>query len=145
VSSVDRLGPEDLYAAGRKACHLGVSQLLDRVIRGSAEEPKATPIGAEVDDVHPEDLLATGYAACFWGALMFVSAQSSTTAPEGSLVTADVIQTGPRTRPTGLDVALCVSLPGLDRRTAAALVRRAHEICPYTHVSRSSIDVRLAA
>ncbi len=33
ASSIDRLGPEDLFAAGQTACHLGVVQLLDRLTR----------------------------------------------------------------------------------------------------------------
>lgn len=145
ASSVDRLGPEDLFAAGQTACQLGVGQLLDRATGGSSDPSANGPIEAADDEVEPEELLATGFAACFWGALMLVSSHSGTTIPQDSLVTADVTQSrsGPHT--LALGVALWVSLPGLGREAAEALLRRAHEVCPYTHMSRRSIDVRLAA
>ena len=43
----------------------------------------------------------------------------------------------------GLDVALAIDLPGLDRETAEAIVQQAHIVCPYSHATRGSLDVRL--
>ena len=145
ASSIDRLGPEDLFAAGQTACHLGVVQLLDRLTSRSSGPSATDQMEAAEDEVEPEQLLATGFAACFWGALMFVSSHSGTTIPQDSLVTADVTQSRSGSRTLALRVALWVSLPGLRRQAAEALVRRAHEVCPYTHMSRRRIDVRLAA
>ena len=51
--------------------------------------------------------------------------------------------------PTGdggfrLAVVLDVSVPGVDDRdTAAALVRGAHQVCPYSNATRGNIDVEL--
>ena len=42
----------------------------------------------------------------------------------------------------GLDVALEISLPGLDRETAQAIVDQAHIVCPYSHATRNGLDVR---
>ena len=143
--SVDRLGPEDLFSAGQSACQLGVVQLLDRVIGGSSDPAATDQFEAADDGVEPEELLATGFAACFWGALMLVSSHDGARIPPDSFVSAQVTQSrsGPQT--LGLAVALWVSLPGFSREAGEALVRRAHEVCPYTHMSRRSIDVRLAA
>ena len=145
AAHVDRLGPEDLFAAGQTACHLGAAQLLDRAIAASDRCSWAAPTGAADDEIDHERCLATGYAACFWGALMLASSDCGTQVPRESLVTADVALNGFATQAFGLTVALSVSLPGLDQHAAAALVQQAHEICPYPHMSRSSIDVRLAA
>ena len=145
AAHVDRLGPEDLFVAGQTACHLGAAQLLDRAIGASDQCPWAAPTGAADDEIDPEKCLATGYAACFWGALMLLSSDRGTQVPRESLVTVDVALNGSGTQAFCLEVALSVSLPGLDQHAAAALVQQAHEICPYPHMSRSSIDVRLAA
>ena len=42
----------------------------------------------------------------------------------------------------GLDVALAVSLPGIERTKAEDLVAKAHVVCPYSHATRGNIDVR---
>jgi Ohr subfamily peroxiredoxin len=64
--------------------------------------------------------------------------------PEAAQVTATV-GIGPRAAGGfGLEVALSVSLPGVDQGEAAKLVERAHEVCPYSNATRNNIDVKLA-
>jgi organic hydroperoxide reductase OsmC/OhrA len=49
-------------------------------------------------------------------------------------------------RDFGLAVELAVSLPAVDdAETAAALVRAAHEVCPYSRATRGNIAVSLSA
>ncbi len=43
----------------------------------------------------------------------------------------------------GLTVQLYVTLPGVDRAAAEALVHEAHEVCPYSNATRGNIDVVL--
>ena len=43
----------------------------------------------------------------------------------------------------GLDIDLAVSLPGLARADAEALVEKAHQVCPYSNATRGNVDVRL--
>ena len=43
----------------------------------------------------------------------------------------------------GLAARLNVSLPGIDRDTATALVEAAHQVCPYSHATRGNIDVTI--
>jgi osmotically inducible protein OsmC len=51
--------------------------------------------------------------------------------------------------PTGeggftLAASLNVSIPGVsDRDSAVALVRAAHEVCPYSNATRGNVDVEL--
>ena len=94
---------------------------------------------------NPEQLFAAGYSACFLGAVKFVAAQKKVKVSEDSTVTATV-GIGPRDdgQGFGLDVALAVSLPGIDRETAQAIVDQAHIVCPYSHATRNSLDVRLS-
>jgi len=93
---------------------------------------------------NPEQLFAAGYSACFLGAVKFVGGQKKLTIAEDSTVTATV-GIGPRDdgEGFGLDVALAVSLPGLERDVAQAVVDQAHIVCPYSHATRNGLDVRV--
>lgn len=97
------------------------------------------------EGTNPEQLFAAGYSACFLGALKFVAGKEKVKVPDDATVTADV-GIGPRDDGTGfgLDVALAVSLPGLDKAVAEDLVQKAHVVCPYSHATRGNIDVRLS-
>jgi Ohr subfamily peroxiredoxin len=99
--------------------------------------------GAGGEGNNPEQLFAAGYSACFLGALKFVAGQEKLRVPDQSTVTATV-GIGPRSEGGfGLDVALRVSLPGIERAQAEALVQKAHQVCPYSNATRGSLDVRL--
>ncbi len=92
---------------------------------------------------NPEQLFAAGYAACFLGAMKFVSSQGGPKVPNDTTVTATV-GIGPRSEGGfGIDVALDISLPGLDRAQAQELVEKAHQVCPYSNATRGNIDVAL--
>jgi len=43
----------------------------------------------------------------------------------------------------GLAARLNVSLPGMERQAAEALVGAAHEVCPYSRATRGYIDVSI--
>lgn len=96
------------------------------------------------DGTNPEQLFAAGYSACFLGALRFVAGKEKVAIPADATVTADV-GIGPRDDGTGfgLDVALSVSVPGVDRAVVEDLVRKANVVCPYSHATRGNIEVRL--
>jgi Ohr subfamily peroxiredoxin len=92
---------------------------------------------------NPEQLFAAGYAACFLGAMKHVASQGGPKVPGDTNVTATV-GIGPRSEGGfGLDVQLDVSLPGLDRAEAQALVEKAHQVCPYSNATRNNVPVRL--
>lgn len=93
---------------------------------------------------NPEQLFASGYAACFLSALRFVAGRLKHKLSDESSVTATV-GIGPRPDGAGfgLDVALAVSLRGLDPQIAQELVDAAHAACPYSHLSREGVPVRL--
>ncbi len=101
--------------------------------------------GAGGDGTNPEQLFAAGYSACFLGALKFVASQKKVKIDETSTVTA-AVGIGPRDdgKGFGLDVALTVALPGIDRETAEALVAEADIVCPYSHLAHNGLAVRLS-
>ena len=92
---------------------------------------------------NPEQLFAAGYAACFIGAMKFVASQGGPKVPADAAVTSTV-GIGPRSEGGfGLDIDLAVSLPGLPKAEAEALVAKAHQVCPYSNATRGNVDVRL--
>ena len=92
---------------------------------------------------NPEQLFAAGYAACFIGALKAAGAQEKVKVPDDTSITSNV-GIGPRSEGGfGLEVALRISLPGMDKQQAEDLVQKAHQICPYSNATRGNIDVRL--
>jgi lipoyl-dependent peroxiredoxin len=98
--------------------------------------------GAGGDGTNPEQLFAAGYSACFLGAMKFVAAQQKLQLPADTQVTGQVgigqIPTG-----FGIEVELTISIPGVPRADAEALVQKAHVVCPYSNATRNNIDVTL--
>lgn len=114
---------------------------------GSFNVDLATPKelgGAGGKGANPEQLFASGYAACFLGAMKFVASHGGGTAVPADAAVTSTVGIGPRSEGGfGLEVALDVSLPGVDRAAAEALVAKAHEVCPYSNATRNNIDVKL--
>jgi lipoyl-dependent peroxiredoxin len=113
---------------------------------GSFEVKLSTPKelgGGGGPGQNPEQLFAAGYAACFIGAMKFVSSQGGPKVPADATVTATV-GIGPRSEGGfGLEVALEVSLPGVDHDAATVLVEKAHQVCPYSNATRNNVTVGL--
>jgi lipoyl-dependent peroxiredoxin len=98
--------------------------------------------GAGGAGANPEQLFAAGYSACFIGAMKFVAARDKIALPadvsiDGS-VGIGVIPNG-----FGIEVELKISLPGMARDAAQALIDKAHVVCPYSNATRGNIDVTL--
>lgn len=98
--------------------------------------------GAGAVGTNPEQLFACGYAACFLGAMKFVAGQKKISLPAETTINSTVgigqIPTG-----FGIEVAMDISIPGMARGDAEALVAAAHIVCPYSNATRNNIDVRL--
>jgi lipoyl-dependent peroxiredoxin len=94
---------------------------------------------------NPEQLFAAGYAACFIGAMKAVAAKQKIALPAEVSISAEV-SIGPMTGKPGafgIAVAMAVSIPGMDKAAAQALVTTAHEVCPYSNATRGNIEVSL--
>ena len=95
---------------------------------------------------NPEQLFASGYSACFIGAMKAVARNQKISLPAEVSIQADV-SIGPMTGKPGafgIAVAMAVSVPGMDKAAAEALVKAAHEVCPYSNATRGNIDVALS-
>ncbi|WP_050462482.1 organic hydroperoxide resistance protein [Herbaspirillum autotrophicum] len=98
--------------------------------------------GAGGAGTNPEQLFAAGYSACFIGALKFVGGQEKIAVPADTSITGTV-GIGQITGGFGIEVALDISLPGLDRAVAQSLIEKAHQVCPYSNATRGNINVTL--
>ncbi|SFT58969.1 peroxiredoxin, Ohr subfamily [Pseudovibrio denitrificans] len=115
---------------------------------GALELTLATPKelgGAGGEGNNPEQLFAAGYAACFIGAMKFVASQQSGVTLPADVNVESTVGIGPRSEGGfGLEIALAVTVPGMDKAKAEELVAAAHEVCPYSNATRNNIDVKLS-
>ena len=91
---------------------------------------------------NPEQLFAAGYSACFLGAMKHVASVQKVQLPAETKIDADV-GIGPIPNGFGIQVALAVSLPGMEKAAAEQLVHAAHQVCPYSNATRGNIEVDL--
>lgn len=100
-------------------------------------------MGGEGGGTNPEELFAVGWSACFESALAGVARLQHLETGEVAIDAAISLF------PVGdgsfkLSASLDVSIPDVsDRDVAVELVRRAHEVCPYSNATRGNIDVEL--
>lgn len=101
-----------------------------------------SPPGGNGAGTNPEQLFAAGWSACFIGAMGKAAGNLKVKLPADLSVDAEVdlvLEEGQYF----LQARLNVSLPGLDRDTAQAVVEAAHQTCPYSKLTRGNIEVEL--
>ena len=96
--------------------------------------------GTSGTGTNPEQLFAAGYSACFIGAMKAVAGKMKVTLPADLSIDAEV-DLGPIPNAYGIAVRMNVSLPGMDKVAAQALIDAAHQVCPYSNATRGNIDV----
>lgn len=109
--------------------------LIDTEIRA----PKS--MGGQGDATNPEQLFAAGYAACFHSAVKLIGRQEKVDVSD-STVTAEVDIVKQEVG-FGLGVRLVVRIPHADADAVAAVIGKAHQLCPYSNATRGNIDVDL--
>lgn len=113
----------------------GASQSTD----GQLDVRLSSP-GSNRPGTNPEQLFAAGWSACYLGAIAIAAAERRIKLPADAAVDAEVdlaLDEGSYS----LKARLNVSLPGIDRELGEALVKRAHETCPYSKATHGNIDV----
>ena len=101
---------------------------------------KLSSPGTSGDGTNPEQLFAAGWSACFEGAIGLAARKMKVAVPADAAIDAEVdlcLVDGAYF----LQARLNVSLPGLARDVAQALVDAAHQTCPYSNATRGNIDV----
>jgi lipoyl-dependent peroxiredoxin len=93
---------------------------------------------------NPEQLFAAGWSACFISAMAVVANRMKVKLPADAAVDAeiDLCNSGDV---YFLRARLNVSLPGLEREIAQAIVNATHgETCAYSNATRSNVDVTVS-
>lgn len=119
----------------------GTSKSSDGVLDLTLTTPRELG-GAGGTGTNPEQLFAAGYSACFIGAMKAVAARQKIALPADVAITATV-GIGQIPQGFGIEVAMSISVPGMDKAAAQALVDAAHQVCPYSNATRGNIDVTL--
>lgn len=105
----------------------------------------ARELGGTGNGHNPEELFAMGYAACFLSAVRAAARIGKLgDVPEDARVTATVGIGARSEGGFGLEVALSVSLPGVETALAQRMVEAGHAVCPYSNATRGNIDVSLS-
>jgi osmotically inducible protein OsmC len=96
--------------------------------------------GTPGSGTNPEQLFGAGWSACFIGAMQLAASKMKVHFPTE---TADDIEVDLCLSDAGyfLRVRHKISLPGLERDVALALVDAGHQTCPYSKATRGNIDV----
>ena len=89
---------------------------------------------------NPEQLFAVGWSACFLSAIKIVAARMKVRLPADVAIDPEV-DLGTTSGGYFLQARLNVSLPGLEREVAQAIVDGAHQECPYSKATHGNINV----
>jgi Ohr subfamily peroxiredoxin len=121
-----------LTFAGRES---GASRSSD----GNLEVKLSMP-GSGRPGTNPEQLLAAGWSACYGSAISVAARKRKIALPaDPAIDTAVYLHSG-----CGghfLSASINVSLPGIEREVAEALVEAAGQLCPYSKALRGGIEV----
>jgi len=113
---------------------------------GAFDLPLALPksMGGSGNGTNPEQLFAAGYSACFGSAFSHVARQQKI--KTGPVTITARVTLGTVGEAFGLAVELIAEAPELPREQAEALLKAAHQVCPYSNATRGNIvvDLRLA-
>jgi len=96
----------------------------------------------KLPEPHPaaEQLFGAAWSACYMGAVELAAAQRKVKLPAGLAVDAQIdLSHGPGG--FFLRAHLHVSVPGVEREVAQALIETAHTICPYSKAIHGNIEV----
>jgi lipoyl-dependent peroxiredoxin len=122
----------------------GTAKSSDDRLALTLSTPKALG-GDDGPGTNPEQLFAAGYSACFIGAMKAVAARQKISLPADVSITS-AVAIGPMTGKPGafgISVDMVITVPGMERSAAEALVATAHQVCPYSNATRDNIDVTL--
>jgi lipoyl-dependent peroxiredoxin len=119
----------------------GMAKSSDGVLDVKLTTPKELGGNGAVG-TNPEQLFAAGYSACFIGAMKHVAMMQKIALPADTSIKADV-GIGPIPAGFGIQVAMTVTIPGMERAAAEKLVQTAHGVCPYSNATRGNIEVTL--
>lgn len=101
---------------------------------------KLSPPGSVGVGTNPEQLFAAGWSACFEGALGLAARKLKVTLPDSLAIDAEV-DLNQGSDGYFLGARLNISIPGVERSIAEALIEQAHKTCPYSKAISGNVDV----
>jgi lipoyl-dependent peroxiredoxin len=101
-----------------------------------------SPPGSHGAGTNPEQLFAAGWSACFMGAMGRAARERQVALAADTAVDAE-IDLGTGDGGFFLQARLTVDVPGLPRAVAQEVIDAAHQLCPYSKMSRGNIDVSI--
>lgn len=115
----------------------GISRSLD----GRLDVRLAAP-GSDRIGTNPEHLFAAAWSACFETALELAATRRKIALPAGVTIDAEIDL---NVADTGrfLSARFNVSIPGVERTIAEALIDEAHRTCPYSKATRGNIGLAI--
>jgi Ohr subfamily peroxiredoxin len=115
----------------------GRSHGVARSSDGNLEVKLSTP-GSHGTGTNPEQLLAAGWSACFESAMQSVAKAHKVRLPDETAIDAEVDLVYAEGEYT-LQARLNVTIPGVEREVAQAIVDGARKTCPYSKALHASI------
>lgn len=106
---------------------------------------KLSPPGSNGPGTNPEQLFAAGYSACFGGAIGAAASQEKIPLRMADIKVTATVRLHKEESGFFIDATLDAELAGVDQQQAAALVAKAHTICPYSKATRGNVEVTLLA
>lgn len=97
--------------------------------------------GSHREGTNPEQLFAAGWSACFTSAILHAALKGKIALPPGTAVDAEVDLCTVADGTHVLQARLNISLPGLEQEVAESIVHAAHQLCPYSKVTRGNINL----
>ena len=113
----------------------GVAKSSDGHLDIKLSSPGTNGIGT-----NPEQLFAAGWSACFEGALGIAASKKRIALPEDTTIDAEIDLNLDKGE-FFLGARLNVSIPGIDREIAWALIDAAENICPYSKAIKGNVEV----
>ena len=104
-----------------------------------------SPPASNGPGTNPEQLFAAGYSACFGGAIGAAAGLAKVTLKPSDITVTATVNLNKNDSGYFLDVTLNAELNGVDQAQSAALIAKAHTICPYSKATRGNIDVKMLA
>jgi Ohr subfamily peroxiredoxin len=113
----------------------GITRSSDGRLDLRLSAPDSPRIGTD-----PEHLFAAAWSTCFESAIALAAERRNVPLPSGVTVDAE-IDLNVVDNDHYLSARFNVSLPGVERTTAQALIDEAHKNCPYSRATRGNMNV----
>jgi osmotically inducible protein OsmC len=115
----------------------GTSRSSDGRLEVRLSNPDSAAVGT-----NPEQLFAAAWSACFESSIEQAARKRNLALPAEVVIDAEV-DLKLSDRGYLLSSRLNISLPGVARDVAQALIAEAHQICPYSKATRGNIDLAI--